>query len=286
MLTHIKGFLFFALLCFAYQVDAATVDTVTTHSDVMKKDIKAVVVLPAEYSAHKTYPVVYLLHGFSGNYADWISKDQGLKTLADQYQCLIVCPDGAFASWYIDSPVNKDWMYDTYVSKELVSYVDKHFSTVHNRKGRAITGLSMGGHGALTLAIKHQDVYGAAGSMSGCMDLRPFAKQFGIDQILGKYEDHTESWKEHSATSMVGMLKPGALSLTIDCGCDDFFIGVNNTFHQQLLDAKIPHDYTVRPGGHTWEYWTNSLNYQMLYFHNFFDLQSAALASGVQASSH
>ncbi|MBE9585809.1 esterase family protein [Mucilaginibacter sp. JRF] len=257
--------------CLAFNAHAAKVDTVTTHSDIMHKDIKAVVMLPKSYSAKKHYPVVYLLHGFSGNYADWISKDPAVKDLADMYNCLIVCPDGAFASWYMDSPVNKDWMYDTYVSKELVQYVDSHFSTIANRTGRAITGLSMGGHGALSMAINHQEIYGAAGSMSGCVDLRPYAKDFGINQILGKYEDDPISWENHSVFHLAAKLKPDALKLVIDCGCDDFFININNAFHQQLLNAKIPHDYTVRPGGHTWEYWSNSINYQMLFFKRYFN---------------
>jgi S-formylglutathione hydrolase FrmB len=266
-----RKLLIILLVCVGLNAKAAKVDTVLTHSNIMKKDIKAVVILPAEYSKKVHYPVVYLLHGFSGNYADWITKNAAVKDLADQYHCIIVCPDGAFASWYIDSPVNSYWMYDTYVSKELVSYVDSHFSTIKDRSGRAITGLSMGGHGALYLAIKHQDTYGAVGSMSGGVDLKPFAKQFAINQILGNYEDDPKSWADHSVVGMVGQLKPGVLKITFDCGADDFFIGVNNTLHDELLKAKIAHDYTVRPGAHTWEYWSNSLNYQMLYFRRFFD---------------
>jgi S-formylglutathione hydrolase FrmB len=54
-----------------------------------------------------------------------------------------------YAGWYFDSPANKDFMYETYICKELVGYVDSHYATIATRKGRAITGLSMGGHGAL-----------------------------------------------------------------------------------------------------------------------------------------
>ncbi|MBL4676927.1 MAG: esterase family protein [Mucilaginibacter sp.] len=266
-----KTLIIFPALCLFLNARAAKVDTALTHSKIMNRDIKAVVITPSKYSKKTVYPVVYLLHGFSGNYADWISKDPAVANLADQYNCIIVCPDGAFASWYIDSPVNSYWMYDTYVSKELVAYIDGHFSTIKNRAGRAITGLSMGGHVAITMGINHQDVYGAVGSMSGCMDLRPYKKDFAINQILGEYDKDPKSWLDHSATGMVNKLKPGALKITFDCGSDDFFAGINNAFHQQLLDAKIPHDYTVRPGGHTWEYWSNSINYQMLFFQRYFN---------------
>jgi S-formylglutathione hydrolase FrmB len=271
MTTLSKTLLTILLACIWGNAEASKVDTVLTHSDVMGKDIKAVVILPDAYSALKKFPVVYLLHGYSGSYADWVTKNASVKTFADQYNCIIVCPDGAFASWYIDSPVSPTLKYDTYISKELVSYVDRHFSTIRDRKGRAITGLSMGGHGALYLAIKHQEIYGAVGSMSGGVDLKPFAKSFAIDQVLGKYENNAKSWGDHSVVGLMDQLQPGVLKIIFDCGTDDFFFGVNNALHEQMLKAKIPHDYTARPGAHTWSYWSNSLYYHMLYFSRFFE---------------
>ncbi|WP_342648048.1 alpha/beta hydrolase family protein [Mucilaginibacter sp. CSA2-8R] len=258
------------LLSLSFAASAAKVDTVQTFSKIMNKSIRAVVILPNHYKKKEAYPVVYLLHGFAGNCTDWIKKVPSITHLSDSYHAIIVCPDGGFAGWYINSPVNKDWQYDTYVSKELVTYIDENYATIKNRTGRAITGLSMGGHGALSLAIRHQDVYGAAGSMSGGVDLRPFATSFGINQILGKYEDNPQVWADHSVVGMVNNLKPNVLKITFDCGVDDFFFSVNNQLHDLLLKAKIPHDYTVRPGSHTWEYWENSINYHMVFFDRFF----------------
>ena len=269
MLKKLLPILF--LVAASVGVKAAKVDTVLTHSDIMHKDIKAVVITPQTYKKKTPYPVLYLMHGFSGNYADWVSKVPSIKQLADVYNMIIVCPDGGFSSWYMDSPVNKDWMYDTYISSELVKYIDGHYATIKDRAGRAITGLSMGGHGALYLAITHQDVYGAAGSMSGGVDLKPFAKDFGISNILGKYEDNPDSWTKHSIVGMVDQLKPDVLKLTIDCGASDFFMNANNQLHDLLLKAKIGHDFTVRPGGHSWEYWGNSVQYQALFFSRFFN---------------
>ncbi|AMR34540.1 XynC protein [Mucilaginibacter sp. PAMC 26640] len=258
---------------FALKVQAANVDTALTHSAAMNKDIKAVIVKPADYSAAKKYPVVYLLHGFSGNYSDWIKKVPAITALADTYHLIIVCPDGAFAGWYFDSPVNKEWMFETYVANELVTYVDKHYATIANRKGRAITGLSMGGHGALFLAFKHQDVFGAAGSMSGVLDIRQFSDAFGIEQVLGKYSEHPDVWEQHCVVSLVYLLKPNALALTFDCGYDDAMYSGNQELHEKLMMRKIPHDYSVRPGGHSWEYWANSVNYHMLFFSRYFNNQ-------------
>lgn len=253
------------------KVSAATVDTVLTHSAAMARDIKAVVVKPSDYSVSKKFPVLYLLHGFSGNYSDWILKVPAITKLADEYQMVIVCPDGNFAGWYYDSPMSKDWQYETYVGTELVNWVDKHYATIANRSGRAITGLSMGGHGAMYIAFKHQDTFGAAGSMSGALDIRPFPDAFGIEQVLGKYSQYPERWEKNSVINMIYLLKPNSLAITFDCGYDDFLYQVNLAFHQELLMRKIPHDFTVRPGAHTWEYWGNSIVYQALFFSRYFN---------------
>jgi S-formylglutathione hydrolase FrmB len=270
--THKKIILIFIISFLTFlKVSAAPVDTVLTHSAAMGRDIKAVVIKPADYSTSKKFPVLYLLHGFSGNYSDWILKVQAITKLADEYQMVIVCPDGNFASWYYDSPMSKDWQYETYVGTELVNWVDKHYATIANRSGRAITGLSMGGHGAMYIAFKHQDTFGAAGSMSGALDIRPFSDAFGIEQVLGKYSQYPERWEKNSVINMIYLLKPNSLAITFDCGYDDFLYQVNLAFHQELLMRKIPHDFTVRPGAHTWEYWGNSIVYQALFFSRYFN---------------
>jgi S-formylglutathione hydrolase FrmB len=259
------------LLLFVLKVNAATVDTALTYSAAMHKNIKASVIKPYDYSAHKKFPTLYLLHGYSGNYADWLHNVPNIKKLADQYHIIIVCADGNYSSWYIDSPVDSAWKYETYISSELVSYIDKHYSTIKKRSGRAITGLSMGGHGALFLAFRHQDVYGACGSMSGGVDIRPFADNWDIAKRLGSYVANPDRWAAYSVVNLTNLLTPGKLAITFDCGSEDFFFKVNNDLHQKLLDAKIPHDFAIRPGEHNWDYWSNSINYQMLFFSRFFN---------------
>jgi len=249
---------------------AARVDTVNVRSSSMVKNVKVVVVSPEHADKNTRYPVLYLLHGFSGDYSDWIKKDPELKKFADDDHVIIVCPDGNFGSWYLDSPENSQWKYETFLVKELVSWTDAHYNTIANRTGRAITGLSMGGFGALHSAIAHTEVFGAAGSMSGGVDLRPFADSFGIDQVLGKYSEHPERWEKNSIENMLYLLKPNTIALTLTCGHDDFFHQVNDELDAKLWERKIPHDYSVRPGGHTWEYWIDSLKYQMVFFNQFF----------------
>jgi len=250
---------------------AAKVDTVTTYSAAMNKNIKAVVITPDNYKKGKNYPVVYLLHGAGDRYSGWITHVPGIAAAADLYQQIIVCPDGNVTSWYFDSPVNQDWKYETYMIKELVPWIDKNYKTINDRKGRAITGLSMGGHGALYLSFRHQDVFGAAGSMSGGVDIRPFPKNWKIAEKLGTIEEHPENWEKNTVINLTPLLRPNSLALIIDCGTSDFFYKVNVDLHEKLLAENIPHDFIVRPGGHTWPYWTNAVKYQFLYFSIFFN---------------
>lgn len=250
---------------------AARVDTVLTHSAAMKKDIKAVVILPDGYNDSKTYPTVYLLHGAGDNFSGWVNKVPFIKQYADAYQMIIVCPDGNVTSWYFDSPEDPLWKYETYISKELVGWIDQKYKTIKNRSGRAITGLSMGGHGALYLAFKHQDVFGAAGSMSGGVDIRPFPLNWDIAKRLGPEDKYPERWEQNSVVNLIHLLVPNKLALIIDCGRDDFFYNVNIQLHEKLLYNNIPHDFTIRPGSHTWDYWKNAIGFQLMYFYNTFN---------------
>ncbi|NID12928.1 alpha/beta hydrolase [Fibrivirga algicola] len=252
---------------------AARVDTVATVSPSMKKTIKAVVITPDSYVDGKELPVLYLLHGYGGDYSDWVKKVAGLGKAADTYQMIVVCPDGNIGSWYFDSPADPAFRYETYVADELVNWVDSHYKTIKNRAGRAITGLSMGGHGALYLSLRHQTVFGAAGSMSGGVDIRPFPNNWAIAKRLGTYSEFPERWEQNTVINMLHLLAPGALSLIIDCGTDDFFFRVNNNLHEKLLERNIAHDYITRPGAHNWAYWNNAVIYQMLFMRNYFDRQ-------------
>ncbi len=230
--------LLFSLSLSGITITRAAVDTVTTHSAAMNKNIRALILRPDSYNGSVQFPVVYLLHGHGGTYTNWIDEVPEIQNFADKYQMLIVCPDGGTESWYLDSPQKPDSKYETYIANELVGYVDSNYKTISQRKGRAITGLSMGGHGALYLAIKNQTVFGAAGSMSGGLDLRPFPKNWGISGHLGDLAANLDNWNQNSVINLVALLKPNSLSLIIDCGINDFFFDVNQAFHQKLIQQQ------------------------------------------------
>ena len=262
--------LLLCLTAFVVNVKAAKVDTVVTYSDAMKKNIKAVVVTPDNYAAGTQYPVVYLLHGAGGNYSDWVKKGGKVADNADLYNIIIVCADGGVTSWYWDSPVDPTYKYETYITKELIPFIDKSYKTIKSRNGRAITGLSMGGHGGLYLGIRHQDIFGAAGSMSGGVDIRPFPKNWDMAKRLGDYATNPENWEKYTVTNQLHLLTPNSLAIIFDCGTEDFFFKVNTELHDKMVERNIAHDFIVRPGAHNWPYWSNAVNYELLYFSAFF----------------
>ena len=252
-------------------------DTIEVMSQAMGRMIKNVVVIPqTSYIIDRDtrrYPVLYLLHGADGCYNDW-SRKADLHQLADRYGVIIVCPDGQ-DSWYFDSPIDPKMQFETYVSKELVSYIDSHYRTLANRYMRAITGLSMGGHGALFLAFRHPDVFWSCGSMSGNMDITQFTDRWHIRARLGDYEKNPQSWHDHAVCNQLDRVKSCPLkpaqNIIIDDGLNDIFIKNNIALHDKMVEMGIDHDFTVRPGRHSWTYWVNSLDYHMMFFSKAFE---------------
>ena len=251
---------------------AAKVDTLLIKSPSMNKDVQVVVVTPDAALGKKAVvcPAIYLLHGYGGNAKTWIGIKPNLPQIADEKGIIFVCPDGK-NSWYWDSPVNPSFRYETFISSELVNYTDTHYAAIPEKRGRAITGLSMGGHGALWNAIRHKDVFGAAGSTSGGVDIRPFPNNWEMKKQLGELTANEAIWNNHTVINQIDKLVNGDLALIIDCGESDFFLEVNKELHKRLLAYKIDHDFITRPGGHTGTYWNNSIDYQILFFSKFFN---------------
>jgi S-formylglutathione hydrolase FrmB len=253
--------------------NAAKVDTVPIYSNAMKSSFKCVVIKPASYGKHKKLrlPVVYLLHGYSGKYSDWIIKVPELKKYADELNLMIVCPDGGYASWYFNSKLQPNSQYETYIAREVPAYIDKHYRTDTSRKSTAITGLSMGGHGALYLTWKHSDQFGAAASISGGVDLSQSVRRFEIEKLIGENSTSASEWEKHSVLTTIQNIPPHPVALLIDCGVTDMFIEGNRKLHARMLELKIPHEYIERPGGHSWQYWKYAIHSHLLFFKKYFD---------------
>lgn len=259
-----KSICLIALMGLSVAVSAATVDTISVFSNAMHKQTRCVVIAP-ENAAHSRLPVLYLLHGFGGDHRSWLKVKPELPELAERMGILIVCPNGE-RSWYLDSPMDSTIRMETYITKELIPFIDNHYSTNSSKSARAIAGLSMGGHGSLYLAMRHPDLFGTVCSTSGSVDLlkKTFTYKYR-ELILGDEQTHQINWSRNSILTLVGGSQPGTLNIMVDCGTEDEWLEQNRTLHHILLDRKIPHDYVERPGEHDAVYWNNSIDFILLF---------------------
>lgn len=250
----------------------SVVRRVAIPSVLMGKVFNANVILPESYFLDSNltfYPVVYLLHGHSGNYDNWYARVPQLRDWANEFEMIIVTPDGNYNSWYMNSYADSTSLFFSYISQEVPSYVDAHFRTYQDARYRAISGLSMGGHGALSIGLKHPDWFGIAGSMSGVVDLRKHTEQWEIDQQLGIYEADTMRWETHSIVTIASQVG-NTPHIIIDCGTDDPLLEENQALHTILQERRIPHTYIERPGSHDWLYWEEAVAFQLMYFARLF----------------
>ncbi|MEG1617482.1 MAG: alpha/beta hydrolase family protein [Bacteroidales bacterium] len=265
-----QNLILFSFLLLSLGAYAAKVDTLRVFSKGMNSAIEVVTVVPEGDPSGKGYPVIYLLHGYGDNARGWVEKNPALTAIADREKLIFICPDGK-TGWYWDSPSNPSSRYEQFISKELVAFADSAYQTNPVREARAITGLSMGGHGAMWNGLRHPDVFGAIASMSGGVDIRPFPNNWNMKEHLGERDQHPEVWDAHTVINLVPSIKNMEQAIYFDCGYSDFFFDVNTKLHEKLMEYKIDHDFQVRPGTHNWDYWRNSLDYHVLFFTKYFN---------------
>ncbi len=237
------------LLSAVVLIGAVTEKIAIPHSG-LNKSFYACLVLPGTYSnKEKQFPVIYLLHGYSGNHTSF-SQMVNLEHYADQFNVMIVCPDGNYNSWYCDSPIKKKFRFATYIVHDVIGHIDRHYRTIATAEGRAIIGTSMGGHGALTLLSQNPDLFCGGGSVSGILDLTPFPRQWDLAAVFGSYASHRENWIHHSFQHTMKNLIGKNKIIIIDCGLGDFALAVNRGAHQKLNTLNIDHEYRESEGGH------------------------------------
>lgn len=264
------------------------------------KDV--VVYLPAGYAAHpeRRWPVFYYLHGLGGDETNWDRMNLDEQADAMKLGAIVVMPDGD-NGFYANSTTPLDYdacmrdgtglldpsapkkstcvktpRYETYIVEDLVRWVDATYRTNATKQGRAIAGLSMGGFGALQLALRHPDLFAATASHSGVDALLyqgpdPYAagkvvladdpskapKDPFTQWIVGIFGPDIANWRAHDPASLVATLAPGTLAIYLDCGTEDDFRLHNGAqyLHDLLLARKIDHAWYLGPGRHDGAFW-------------------------------
>ena len=244
----------------------AEIRSVRIASSAMGGKWPGLVVLPASYAREpdRRFPVLYLLHGASGEHTSWVANTPLAKLLENESKTrdvIVVCPNGRGCGWYVDSPHKRNSNVETHLVKELIPHIDSNFRTEARRGARGIAGYSMGGHGALTLAAKHPELFASASSLSGILDITRWPGHWRLRETFGPLEENRDFWVANSALGLAPAYagKARGVSLLIDCGDGDPAFEENGDYHRRLEGLGVPHVYKERPGGHTWRYWAKHL---------------------------
>lgn len=208
---------------------------------------------PENYKTTKKYPLVILLHGWSGNYKQWNSI-ANLQQFADAYNFVIACPDGFYDSWYINS---KKMQYEEFFKNDFLPLLKSDYSLDTNNF--FISGLSMGGHGAITLFLKNPKLFKSAASTSGILDLTYFPDRWSIKNGIGSIKEFPEIWKSNSAFYLLDSTNINDKAMFIDCGSEDFAYKVNLNFVKKCQDLGLKFKFISIPGNHSHKHWAKMI---------------------------
>lgn len=243
-------------------------DAKTVKSEILGKEMKYAVYLPDGYAtSERAYPVLYLLHGYSDDQTGWVQFGEAQR-IADAAigagaaaPMIIVMPD-AGVTWYAND-LKGQYRFEDYFFKELIPHIESSYHCRTNREFRAVAGLSMGGMGAFLYALRHPDLFASSCPLSAALwNREAMVKRMKLDEQGETPEKVGAFLDQYCPVTLAEQFpddKKKAVRLYIDCGDDDFLAADNARMHVLLLEKKIPHEYRMRDGGHSWEYWRTAL---------------------------
>lgn len=223
------------------------------------KDVPCRVYLPAHIRPSERFPVLYVLHGVLDTGVVWNKEAETLfSRLATEYGLVLVAPFCEPKGWYVDSPLQKSNQIERFIMAELIPFIERKLP-VQTKRG--IMGISMGGHGALELALRHPGVFTSASSLSGVVDITRHPTQWKIRELLGPLQQNRPLWESYSALYLLHRLPPAqAPTMLISVGSkDSLVIRENRDFRDRLRERGFVYQYQESPGTHDWGYWLAEL---------------------------
>ncbi|MFA6334425.1 MAG: alpha/beta hydrolase family protein [Bacteroidales bacterium] len=232
----------------------------------LKTNDTVLVFTPNVWSAGspETTPALFLLHGWSGCWSDW-SKKTDIQSFSDKYGFIIITPDGFYNSWYLNNIDPSKMQWRTFFDQELYPMMVKNYNL--DPEKTFITGLSMGGHGAINIFLDDVKRFRAAGSMSGVLNLyETRLKSSQITEVLGPYSDDAPIYANSSALNRLESVKGTDKIMLITCGAQDGLAKSSTDFAKRCDELKIPNILILSPGVHSWKYWIYALDQHLFIF--------------------
>jgi len=232
------------------------------HSAALSREMQYRVVLPAKLTAGQKIPVVYLLHGAGGGFRDW-SNYSDVARYAES-GVLLVMPEGN-SSYYInavDPPADR---YEDFIVNDLISDVESRFPVATGRSSRAVVGVSMGGFGAVNLALRHPDLFVFAGGLSSALDvprraftIKRLQQSRHFEAIFGP--SGSEARRGNDPFMLLQKADPAATPyLFLTCGEQEGLLPTNREFAALLAQRHFRYEFHTARGGHDWNQWNSWL---------------------------
>jgi enterochelin esterase-like enzyme len=248
-------------------------DNLSMPSKILKGERKYAVYLPPDYeTSQRSYPVLYLLHGAGDDQTGWVQFGEVLNIADNAIRegratpMIIVMPDANTGQRGYFNDIKGEWRYEDFFFQEFLPYVEKAYRIKGEKRYRAVAGLSMGGGGTFVYALRHPEMFSSACPLSastGPLSLTETKEFLTRRNIAVKSEADIENYyKKHSVLELVNQVaddQKKAVRWYVDCGDDDFLYEGNSLVHIAMRKKEIPHEFRIRDGGHSWNYWRTAL---------------------------
>ena len=220
-------------------------------------------------AAEPPRPVVYLLHGLSDDYSGW-QRHTSVERLADELKLCVVMPDGG-RSYYLDAQDGSgDW--ERHIL-ETVAFYERSFRVRSGRTARGIAGLSMGGYGAMKIALRHPGMFASTTPLSGVLDISKWDESPERRAVLARVTGGRPPASEDCFQLISNLQRGRAVipRMRLVCGTEDGLIVHQRDFHAHLEKLGIDHEYAEHPGGHDWRFWDLHLGAALTFHRQVFD---------------